>query len=129
MDAIYGKTEHMFGPPYPHMFIACLEELAVRKTLGKKARRVLSVYCRWANSDKITVEHMCQHVKLFSISKAQRQGGVRLRVALSDNQPPAITQGSHTVPITKFNRVLSTSLRCVGGIIECGTQNSIGLMH
>ena len=123
------KAAWVLPPPYPHMFVACLEELMERVTINKSARKVLSAYCSWANSDRATVEQMSQHIKLFSISSAHEHGGVRVRMELSDHRPPIIMQGTQKVLITQFNRVLASSLKNAGGIVEGGLMDYVGLVQ
>ena len=118
LEAIYGKKQHGYGPPHPHMFVACLEELMERITINDTARKVLTAYCSWANSDRATAVKLSQHIRKFTISGAHEYGGARVKMELSNHRPPIIMHGTQKVHIARFNRILACSLENAGGVVE-----------
>ena len=118
LEAIWGKKQHNYGPPHPHVFVACLEELMESFNINRSARRILWAYCRWANSDKATAEKLSQHIKKFTINTSLQGGSTRVEMQLSNCRPPTIANGAKEVQIARFNRIMASSLEEAGGVVQ-----------
>ena len=118
--------EHTLGPPFPHIFVACLEVLSDMSKLGAKTRDKLKAYMKWSGHPKTGVEEMCSHVKLFRISRTYRKDRLKLQVAFADRQPEVdskdddLAEGLSEAPpappnMMEFNRSFLKAIRGAGG--------------
>eukprot|EP00972_Heterocapsa_arctica_P095585 14096375-Heterocapsa_arctica.AAC.1 len=79
---VKGNKEHTLGPPFVHILLASLPELAKNAKVGAKHQRKITEYMEFA--EKANLETMCDHIKLFRISKTYRSDTVKVQFAFTE---------------------------------------------
>ena len=78
-EIVKNNKEHTMGPPFIHILLASLPALASDEKVGAKHREKIKEYLKF--SDSANLETMCDHVKLFRISKTYRSDRVKIQFA------------------------------------------------
>ena len=81
-EPVKNNKEHTLGPPFIHILLASLPALAKDERVGAKNQQMISEYIKF--SETANLETMCDHVKLFRVSKTYRSDRVKIQFAFAE---------------------------------------------